>query len=519
MNTLKRIAGVSLGVFYIFLVCWSFIYSGQITRVIDKVLKLRINPDFTGGETLARFNDPLFDDDGAGGLTYPLHPAFAPEGLLDLVAYTVKAPVRDAKWGTLPSLWQIEISLNVVSNAFRSPLPFSQAVIHIYIDVDGAQSGSTGTAYPRCELVTFDPRHPWDYFVEIDGFEATLAALVLSADGTYTDRAPVYFSAGNNTVSVQIPLSDPNLKRVLDGRDTYHYVFVGACDQLASGHFMPVKETAGMANGGGAKSRMTPRIYDYLAPAGMDQHTVLSSFDESNFVYATVYPVRAATNLGTSATADFSALIREYAGKSRSSASNNQTAAATEAARLAAAGAPDIEIATAFFNAGDISAAKTRFAEILSNEPGNPQALAYYGSILAMEGGESRSAGEAVRLVNLAYDYLDKAVAAASTGEEILAARLNRGNVSLAVPDEVFGKSLTGAEDFLEAVKTFEETGADPSQIADCYLKAGLCYRQAGQNDRAEIYINQAAQSPELPDEDVLTLLKLGYLPKAVERE
>ncbi len=517
MNNIKRLAGVLIGILGILLVIFSFIYSGQISSIIDKALKLRINPDFTGGEVLTRFNDPMFDDDGAGGLTYPLHPAYASKGLLDLVSYTVKSPVRDAKWSDLPSLWQLEVSLNVVTNAFRSPLPFSQAVIHIYIDVDGAQNGSTMTAYPRCELVEFDCDHPWDYFVEIDGYDTT--ALVLSADGTYTDRAPVYFRAENNTAAVQIPLVDPGLERVLDGRDTFHYVFVGAYDRLASGHFMPVKETAGIANGGGALSRMTPRIFDYLAPAGMDQHTVLSSCDESNFIYATVYPVRAGTDLGTETTADIPALIREYTDKAQSEASSDKDAAAAEAANLAASGAPSLEIAIALFNAGDYDSAKERFAGILSNQAENPQALAYYGSLLAMEGGTSRSVGEAVRLVNLAYVYLDKAVANAMSDGEILTARMNRGNVSLAVPEEVFGKSLSGADDFLMAAKVFEDTGADPSLVADCYLNAALCYRHSGQNDRADIYLNQAAQSPVLSDDNVLTLLKLGYLPKVIQED
>ena len=54
---------------------------------------------------------------------------------------------------------------------------------------------------------------------------------------------------------------------------------------------MPVREQAGLRYGGGAESRLTPRVYDYLAPEGTDQFEILSGYNTSERTCAVV-PVR-----------------------------------------------------------------------------------------------------------------------------------------------------------------------------------------------------------------------------------
>ena len=89
---------------------------------------------------------------------------------------------------------------------------------------------------------------------------------------------------------------------------------------------------------------------------------------------------------------------------------------------------------------------------------------------------------------------------------------MNRGSVSLSVPEQVFSKSMTGARDFEEAAKMMAESNPERMDIADAYCRAALCYERAGMKDKAEIMLLHAKNYP-LSGYAKLVLVKHGMNP------
>ena len=141
-----------------------------------------------------------------------------------------------------------------------------------------------------------------------------------------------------------------------------------------------------------------------------------------------------------------------------------------------------------------------------------------------MRGGEA-SPFAAVDIIAEAYRYMDRAVALAKQGDEILTARLNRAYVSKAVPDLVFGKALEGAADFLAAAAEYRSLDGDKNsyagEIASAYLNAALCFDIGGKKEDAGSWYREAArlvsaadnsESSRFPASLRLELVKRGYL-------
>ena len=226
MKYFKYITSTILAVIAALSIPSVFIYSNVISSYLDKFLQLEIAPVLTGGEVIARISDPVADDYGEGNLIYPGHRDFSKKGILDIVRYTVHAPLADSVWSNLPAYWQIDITFLEVDPDDNNRL--NQAVVHLYIDLDGKQSGSVGTLLPRCELVTFDPEHPWDLMIHVDGQNEK--GTLYNSKGDKIDSVDVYFLPEKKTVILRIPLRTETIEKVLDGRDTYHYVMVDAWD-------------------------------------------------------------------------------------------------------------------------------------------------------------------------------------------------------------------------------------------------------------------------------------------------
>jgi tetratricopeptide (TPR) repeat protein len=154
--------------------------------------------------------------------------------------------------------------------------------------------------------------------------------------------------------------------------------------------------------------------------------------------------------------------------------------------------APLFTRAETAFRAGAHDQAETLFAEMLAAEPDNPRALAYTGSLIALKAAEAPVLA-AVDLVTQAFRYLDRAVELADGDEEKLAALMNRGNVSLSVPNTVFNKALAGAEDFLKAAEIYRSRGNTPSAAA-AYYNAYRCFAAAGKDEEAGTWLREAAR-------------------------
>lgn len=508
MEKIKSILLPLVGIAIIFSIPMSFIFEGVIESGIDSILHVKVDPRFSGGEEILRVTDPVGDENGPGSYEYPLSGMFADKGYLDIVRYVVNKPITNAPWSEDINFWQFAVTFDKTANADESVHSFSHPVIHVYIDIDGKEGGSTETVDPRAEKVRFDPEHPWDIMVQIDGHH--MNGKLVSFDGKIKENVRVYFDGEKNTVYGRIPLDDPFIKRVLDGRKTWHYVLVGAYDHLSQGNFMPVKKEAALRNGGGAVSENAPNVYDCIVPKKMSQSAVLSSFNDKDMTFATIYPVEADSRSISSKPAVNEAEIARLEKILEDEKKSDDARKKTDLpGKLKTASAE--EKVGLYFHAGEYEKAGIEADAVLRATPDNPIALAYKGSLLAMKGGKTKSVAEAMRYVNEGYALMDKAVALASNDNEKITARIARGSVSMSVPEAVFAKSSQGAADFAEAGALMSRIAGMRNSAGDLYINAGICLDNASKKDQAELMFLRAKQFT------LSTYAKLNMIKRGIE--
>ena len=503
-----RVISLCAALFGIF---FFFYYMDILGRSILSVIKLENSPWFTGGKTAVVLFDPVGDDAGFGKLTYPTHEVFS-KGSLDLLRYTVHEPIWNAAWADNPQLWQIDFS-------FASG-PAKARNIRVYIDVDGTNSGRTTTRDELGEGVSFDPSAPWDYCLAIEGSEGSFS----SADGTFSESAVVVLSDDGKNVTVRIPLSDRRLSSLYIAPETSHYVFVGGWTPWARDGFVPVSRRASSGTGGGAISSFSPKIYDSLVSEGRSQEADLSAWDEDSFSLPVMYPVKISMRAPATANSAYGASGERVSGLAKL---NDEEVASSTAAALetyesltnSSTEVPDMDMAHAAFSAGKLAAAEDAFDRVLSRDENNASALAYKGAIIAQSAADA-SPLSAVEIVASSYRYLDRAVFLAKTTEEIRDARICRGNVSLAIPETVFGKAAEGGADFLVAAGVADS----PAMAAEMYVNAARCMESAGKKDEAGSWYREAARRVKAADDGslaagskvsawvLLELVKRGYL-------
>ncbi len=502
----------NIAVSSLFLVPFGFIISGSgMTNALDRVLKMKADPRLTGGTELARFFDAAGDDRGEGGLVYPKGPRFATKGIFDLISYTVYAPVLDAVWADERQFWQLSVKLAALADPDKAPNGFSLCSIRIYVDTDGAESGSMETAVPRAELVSFDPSAPWDFMVEMDGWHGK--ALMRTADGRLERRVTLIAQPERKTLIVRLPLDIPETKRVLDGRATRHYVLVCGYDPSAPGMVMSVKDRPSAGAAGGARSSLSPRVFDILASSGQDQESQLSSYNEESFRYAALRPMSTDQGKANSGAAiDLEALQAA----ARTQEEEARILGRKQAEKDAASDNP-ARAGGGLFRLGDLEAAEKLLRKATAEDPDNAEALAYLGSFSAMKAGSGGSVVEKMRLVNEGLSLLDRANAAVRTEEEREIVLFNRASVESAIPEEVFSRNGAAGRDYLALAEIASARG-DGRAAADRFISAGLCFERAGNGADADIAFARAASEPALSARGRLELARRGYpLPKAPE--
>jgi tetratricopeptide (TPR) repeat protein len=254
--------------------------------------------------------------------------------------------------------------------------------------------------------------------------------------------------------------------------------------------FTTVERRRSNRSGGGASSPLVPKIYDMVTPDSLDQAALLADWNGETLERALVYPVEI-TMKGTGQN-----LASQDLGEAVSLGARIEADAEKSRAEAAAAwaamdeGAPLFMRAEAAFRAAAHDHAERLFNEMLTAEPDNPKALAYMGSLIALKA-SSAPVLAAVDLVTQAYRYLDRAADLAATEEEKLAAFMNRGNVSLSVPNTVFNKALAGAEDFLKAAEIYRSQGNTASAAA-AYYNAYRCFTAAGKDEEGGTWLREA---------------------------
>jgi hypothetical protein len=525
-----------------------FILSGStLTRALDSVLHIKVDPRFSGGQELARFYDPAGDDHGEGGLAYPKGKRFSEKGAFDLIKYVIFKPVTDAAWSSERAYWQLGVTLAAFPNPDAAPNGFSLPSIRIYVDTDGPASGSMETAAARAELVGFDASAPWDMCITVDGWHGQ--ALLRTSDGKIQRRIPLIAVPQQKSVYVRLPLDIPQVRRILDGRPTRHYVMICGYDPLAVDAVMQVAASPSQDKGEGARSSLTPRVFDILALGSGKQEKMLGSYDEASFRYAALVPVTAGgASAGAGAGAgdaarpavDLEALEAAADREARGSGAGADTgtgagagagagagtntgtgagagASASSSLAAQASSADPLVSGAALFQLGKGAEAEAKFRGVLAVDPANATALAYLGSITAQKGGAAGSPADSVRLVGEAFDLLDKAAAAAKTDDEREIALLNRASVASAVPEDVFGKSIVAARDFMSLAKISQDRG-DARTAGDRLVSAGLAFEKAAAAGDADIAFATALSQRELSARARLELARRGYpIPAAGE--
>jgi hypothetical protein len=492
-----------------------FAYSTVIASALGKSLAFQVEPSISGGRLITEFADPLDDDRGAGELEYPLGQAWE-RGELDLVRYAVREPVRRPVWGETGAYWQLEatfakaVACGIPGGGFRAP------VLHVYIAIDGVLSGSTESAYGEGELVRFDPGHPWNYAVSADGWSGR--AEIRSADGKY--RAPVEQSwdVARRRLTLRIGLAGAplSLASVLSGRRTWQYVLVGAYDNARDGHFAAMRENANLHDGGGAKDELCPRVFDLIAPSGSSQESELSSENAAKGELALLHPVEVGEDLGAAAMQNRTSVEREALEvEAASDEARAKAERAREVALLPPPSAADSRMIGKLFSLGLEDRALVAANAALLRRQNDPVALAYRGAIVAKFAGRAGSLGEKMRLVVKAYTDLDAAVAAsknqgATSAADRIAVLFCRGNVSSAVPNDVFGRAAQGADDF-EAARDLASSEGDSATARLCFADAAIAFEKAGQRDEAATRWAALARMAGLPAALRLELLEKGY--------
>jgi tetratricopeptide (TPR) repeat protein len=505
-----------------------YMFMGPLMDGVEKTLRIEVDPRYSGGEVLAKFLDPMDDDCGEGGLVYPDLPALQGKRVLDIVRYTVRRPVLNTAGGDSPDFWQMDVGFAETVNSLNAPLGFSLPVIHIYIDVDGTGGGSTQTVHPDAELVSFDPAHPWDYLIHVDGFAGDRKGYIVSLDQTYKRPVEVFFVQDAKTIHVRVELDDPGIKRILDGRPTYHYVVVGAFDPLAAGGFMPVLEKAGPRNGGGARSTLTPRIYDWAEPEGANQGDILSSYDQAAGTYATLVPLEAKERTigedssGEEGRKKAAELLPTYKEKlSHESAETPQADYADAVNRLVSKGVGGMELVEAYYRARMFEKAEEASRRILESSPAHAGAATCLAMAIGAQSGQQKSPMKSMAFVNRAFAQFDTAFALCITPGELLTLYLERGRYFAAVPDSIFRKSAAAADDFLKAASIVKQRGVSADRSAllpECYINAAKAFARSGNIDEAEIYFHKAAQFEDLTTGQIVALLERGIVPAALRR-
>jgi len=141
---------------------------------------------------------------------------------------------------------------------------------------------------------------------------------------------------------------------------------------------------------------------------------------------------------------------------------------------------------------GKLQEAVSILDEALKAYPNSADVYAYLGFYRGMQAGETTDIEEAMRLVNLSFEGLDKAVSLDSLN---LLARFYRGIISMNVP-EFFGKIECGVKDMEFVVGQYEQSPDKVSNdivITACqFLAKG--YQKIGEEEKARDALSKITQ-------------------------
>lgn len=433
-----------------------FINEDTVQNFMVKSLKLKTSPWLNGGKIAADFFDESCDDNGSGKLNYPHYEQFE-KGSLDLIRYTVHKPVYEAVWQQNPEYWQLDLE-------FKCGIPDVRNIM-VYIGAENINGGSTEPLFADAENVKFDIFHPWNFAVWVNKKNGT----VYNSSRTLICETENYFRNNGKEIFVRIPLAKKELQKFYTSKVTWHYVVAGGFSEWDKGGFLP--------------SDSDEKIYDLLdgCSAQVPQSQQLSS--------RTFFPVEVKMKDEVSSqNLDFENAVKERYNEFQ----KQKIIPLDKAQKEPVSFSEKIEYAVCVFEQGEYKKAEKLFSELVAEQENSALANAYYGSCLAIRGGNS-NVFAAMKLVKQAFVCLDKAVFLCAGSEDEMEVLLNRANVASSVPESVFKKSAVAGADFERIAELYKscanfdkDSDEKKTTLAYYYVCAAENFRKAGRETDAK---------------------------------
>lgn len=235
-------------------------------------------------QLLFEMEDPRGDDRGPGTYVYPQGPVFDPRhGLYDLTSFRVEVDET--------SYYFYFTFAEKLTNPWGAPEGFSHQRIALYIDSLPNQGRSE--TWREGAYVDFDPRHGWEYFVDVTGWHkgAVYTWNQRKSEPGRRQGLQVRRGADGKTVEAVVP------REALDEHpETWsYYVIIGSQDPIGPDGWRPVLARATEWQfGGGTDTNLDPNVLDLLAPATgeLSQSSQLSAYSIEQQRLAVIAPVR-----------------------------------------------------------------------------------------------------------------------------------------------------------------------------------------------------------------------------------
>ncbi len=458
--------------------------SQSVGNFMTRVLKIRVDPVYSGGELMAIFNDPYDDDKGIGTYTYPDAKEYSPyRGHLDLVKYIVRKPVHEGAWSEFNKFWVMELVFNTLENPLNAPAGFSFPLINIYISLDGKNGGTTRSAFPGIQA-SFDSAHPWHYLVTVHGWQ--IDGSLYNSEGKYVSKVLVDIIKKDDKIRVTIPIeNNTGLETLTDKSISYHYVTVGNFSLTGENHFKPIFLSATTHFGGGnPEPECGPRIYDYLQPSE-SQYDILSAYNPEKRKYAVLRPVKVIAGEGLhipdNKNDTMDSAEKTYQVKKRKRKMDSLKSLIKMVEEVPEDVDIKTELACLYFEMGEDEKALTIFNQ-LTGESDSDQSLvlAYLGALHAKKAASKGNNVEKIIIVKESLAILDRAVSQAEPGSlSMIHVLMCRANVFRSIPDDVFGKLDTAVADLKTLKKISKINGLKEIYInvsdllGDCYIRKG----------------------------------------------
>ncbi len=257
--------------------------------------QLQVPIEAVTGTIVFEMDDPVGDDDGAGGYTYPSNPVFAP-GVFDLV----KFQVTDAGDKVVFTI----AFRNLGGNPWGGPNGWSMQQVHIYVHTT-MSGGKTDTYGLNVKIAE---EHAWHMaLIVAPGWGSDPVPIGEKTGIYYYDKElptaqggdfKVYADTGNNRIIVEIPKS-----MLYDAGNIDKWIYTVAV--TSHDGYSPSKIRAFQIGGGewvvgvpsdyalAVLNNVLPYVLDLLAETKEDQYSMLRSYSVEAKTLATVRGVGA----------------------------------------------------------------------------------------------------------------------------------------------------------------------------------------------------------------------------------